>query len=135
VKQAWQFGAPEEKGFGFAQAVGVGDTVYVSGQVGRDENGVAADIESQMRIAYRKIVQVLEQAGATIDDVVDETIFVTDIVTAGPAIRGVRREIYGDSPTVASTFIGVAAIGNPNSPTPLGVEIKCTAVIGSGTAP
>jgi enamine deaminase RidA (YjgF/YER057c/UK114 family) len=86
-----------------------------------------------MRIAYRKIVRILEQAGATIDDVVDETIFVTDIVAAGPVARSVRREFYGDSPTVASTFIGVAAIGNPNSPTPLGLEIKCTAIRGSGT--
>lgn len=131
MKQIWQFGAPEEQSFGFAQAVGVGATVYVSGQVGRDENGVAADIGSQMRIAYRKIVQILEQAGGTIHDVVDETIFVTDIIAAAPAARSVRREIYGESPRVASTFIGIAAIGNPDAPTPLGVEIKCTAVIGS----
>jgi enamine deaminase RidA (YjgF/YER057c/UK114 family) len=131
MKQHWQMGRPEEKTFGFAQAVAVGDTLYVSGQVGTNGDYRPADIESQMRIAYERIALVLAKAGATLDDVVDETIFVTDLATASHVAADVRREFYGESPIVASTFIGVAAIGNPAAAVPLQVEIKCTAVTGS----
>ncbi|MCB0994443.1 MAG: hypothetical protein KDB21_05090 [Acidimicrobiales bacterium] len=129
MKTSWQFGLPEETGFGFAQAVRAGSMLYVSGQVGTDGDRRPADVEGQMRIAYERIVRVLAAAGATIDDVVDETIFVTDLTEAAPAARLVRREVYGASPEVASTFIGVNQIGNPRASTPLLVEIKCTAVL------
>jgi enamine deaminase RidA (YjgF/YER057c/UK114 family) len=134
MKRVWQLGLPEERSFGFAQAVGVGETVYVSGQVGTDGDDRPPDIESQMRIAYQRIVRILHAAGATIDDVVDETIFVTDLASAGAAARAVRREFYGDAPSVASTFIGINAIGNPNAAVRLLVEIKCTAVVNSARA-
>jgi 2-iminobutanoate/2-iminopropanoate deaminase len=38
-KQTKNFGMPWEKEYGYAQAVKVGDTIYVSGQVSHDETG------------------------------------------------------------------------------------------------
>ena len=46
---------PWEKEYGYAQAVKVGDTIYVSGQVSHDEKGNIVglrDMETQMRQAY-----------------------------------------------------------------------------------
>jgi enamine deaminase RidA (YjgF/YER057c/UK114 family) len=129
VKKIAQFGLPEEETFGFAQAVRVGQIIHVSGQVGSDDSGRPAEMAGQMRIAYRRIAQILERSGASMADVVDETIFVTDMRAASAVAAAIRREAYGERIDVASTFIGVACIGNPDAKTPLLVEIKCTAVV------
>src|SRR5262245_49054536 len=109
-KEVFQFGLPEETGYGFAQAVKVGRTIYVSGQVGSDGDHRPAAIGDQMRIAYERIGKVLEHFGATMDNVVDETIYVSDARAAARVVRDVRRQAYGDQPLVASTFIGVQSI-------------------------
>jgi enamine deaminase RidA (YjgF/YER057c/UK114 family) len=38
-KETKSFGMPWEKEYGYAQAVKIGDTIYVSGQVSHDDNG------------------------------------------------------------------------------------------------
>ena len=63
-----------------------------------------------MRIAYRRMAAVLAAFGATMRDVVDETIYVTDMRAASAAAREVRAEAYGTPVEVASTLIGVACI-------------------------
>lgn len=127
MKTITQFGLPEEEGYGFAQAVRVGDTIYVSGQVGRDGDERPADMESQMRIAYRRIERALAAFGATIANVVDETLYVTDFSAAARAAHKVRAAAYGTPIEVASTLIGVAMIGSPDAKIPALIEIKCTA--------
>ncbi|MEO8696300.1 MAG: Rid family hydrolase, partial [Acidimicrobiales bacterium] len=72
---------------------------------------------------YSRIVKLLEMYGATMANVVDETLFVTDMETAIPAAVAVRREVYGGVFDVASTLIGVQRLGGAD----LLVEIKCTA--------
>jgi 2-iminobutanoate/2-iminopropanoate deaminase len=74
-----------EKEYGYAQAMKVGDTIYVSGQVSHDDGDNIVgqgDMEAQMRQTYANIRKVLSQYGATMDNIVDETLFVTDMNTA-----------------------------------------------------
>jgi enamine deaminase RidA (YjgF/YER057c/UK114 family) len=123
-----RFGLAEETSYGFAQAVDAAGVVFVSGQVGVDGDERPADVEGQMRIAYRRIARALAERGLTLADVVDETLYVRDLRTAAPAARTVRAEVYGAPIDVASTLIGVAGIGSPDAPVPLLVEIRCTAV-------
>ena len=125
-----QFGAPEETTYGFAQAVRVGSLVHVSGQIGRDGDERPTDMAGQMRIAYRRIARLLAELGLTMRDVVDETLFVTDMRAASAAAHVVRAEAYGGPIEVASTLIGVAQVGSPDAAVPLLVEIKATAVAG-----
>lgn len=132
MKQIAQFGLPEEDSYGFAQAVRVGDTVYVSGQVGRDGPERPADIEGQMRIAYRRIARALGEFGATMRDVVDETVYVSDMRAAQAVVSAVRAAAYGSPRHMASTLIEVAGIGSPDAAIRALVEIKCTAVVASG---
>ena len=64
----------------FCQGVRVGETIYLAGQVGTDDNGAAPeDLVAQMKHAYAHVQSVLAEYGATMDNVVDETWFVTDI--------------------------------------------------------
>jgi 2-iminobutanoate/2-iminopropanoate deaminase len=60
--------------------VKVGDTIYVSGQVSHDDTGKIVglrDMEAQMRQAYTNIQNVLTQYGATMNNIVEEILFVT----------------------------------------------------------
>ena len=73
-KETKSFGMPWEKEYGYSQAVKVGDTIYLSGQVSHDYKGDIVglrDMEAQMRQAYTNIQKLLAQYGATMDNVVD----------------------------------------------------------------
>jgi enamine deaminase RidA (YjgF/YER057c/UK114 family) len=115
-----------EQVYGFAQAVKVGDTIYVSGQTAFTEQGEVdgiGDMGAQMRRAYANILRVLERNGATADDIVDETLFVTDLMAAATVAHEVRKEVYGGRFEVASTLCQIQQLGTPD----LLIEIKCTA--------
>lgn len=125
-KQIRNLGWFGEQAYGFAQAVKVGDTVYVSGQTAfLPESGIAGvgDMEVQMRQAYVGVAQLLQAYGADMSNVVDETLYVTDMAAAASVARKVRGEAYGEVFDVASSLIGVQALGAPD----LMIEIKCTA--------
>ena len=129
TRETHTFGNFMEEAWGFAEGVKVGDTIYVSGQTGYDESFQIAvgDMEAQMRQAYATIAKVLEGLGSSIADVVDETLFVTDVMAAATHGLAVRTEVYGGTPRVASTLVEVNALGSPD----MMIEIKCQARIGS----
>jgi enamine deaminase RidA (YjgF/YER057c/UK114 family) len=121
-----RFGTEAEAAYGFAQAVRVGKTIYISGQTASPVDGAEGepgDMHNQMRTSYARIGRLLAMYGATMANVVDETLFVTDMPAAIPAAVAIRREVYGGDFDVASTLIGVKRLGGPD----LLVEIKCTA--------
>jgi enamine deaminase RidA (YjgF/YER057c/UK114 family) len=110
-KEAQGFGMPWEDEYGYAQAVKVDDTIYVSGQLSHDAEGnmvgaVPPDMEAQMRQTYANATKILARFGATLDDVVEEVIYVTDMDKAFAAAGPVRKEAYGATrPAVASTIL------------------------------
>ena len=127
-RQIANFGSAAEKGdvYGFAQAVRVGKTIHVSGQVAMTPEGELlgkGDMESQMRAAYANIARILEKLNANMADVVDETLFVADMPAAIRCAARVRGDVYAGHFEMASTLIGVAALGSPD----VLIEIKCTA--------
>lgn len=123
-KKIATFDHPAEKGdiYGFSPAVRVGDHVYVAGQTSSDPT---ASMEAQMREAYASIQAALSQLGATMANVVDETLFVTDMDAATECAARVRSEVFGGRFELASTLIGTTRLGGPD----LKIEIKCTARI------
>jgi enamine deaminase RidA (YjgF/YER057c/UK114 family) len=81
-KRAENHGMPWEKDYGYSQALKVGVTIYLAGQVGHDDKGEIVgqgNIEVQMRQAYANVKKILSRYGATMDNVVDEIPFVTDM--------------------------------------------------------
>jgi enamine deaminase RidA (YjgF/YER057c/UK114 family) len=111
----------------FAQGVKVGNVLYLAGQVGIDVSGKPGpDIVEQTKLAYINIKQVLAEFGATLDSVVDEMVFVTDmqeLMDNVEAVFGVRAEAYGTIPEVSQTLVQVSALVLPK----LKIEIKCIA--------
>jgi enamine deaminase RidA (YjgF/YER057c/UK114 family) len=80
-----------EDAYGYAQAIKVDDTIYVSGQLSHDEKGnlmapASLDesdkpaefsmMERQLRATYANAVKLLARFGASLDNVVEETLYV-----------------------------------------------------------
>ena len=85
---------PWEKEIGYAQALRVANTIYVSGTTGTDVNGNPPDLESQMKLAYRGIQKTLAHYGADLSKVVMERIYSTDMDALIQA-QETRKAIYG----------------------------------------
>ena len=113
----------------FSQGVQVGKTLYLAGQVAMDEAGnIPADLVSQMQLAYHNVASVLAEFGANMDNIVDETWFVTDIndcMAQVEVLFSARHAIYGKAPEVSQTLVQVAALVDPA----LKIEIKCVAML------
>tara|TARA_B100000989_G_scaffold296981_1_gene281489 strand:- start:1536 stop:1925 length:390 start_codon:yes stop_codon:yes gene_type:complete len=113
----------------FSQGVQVGNMLTMAGQIAVDDNGnTPDDLKSQMIMCYENILKILDHFGGTLENVVDETWFVTDIDECMENVSEIfaeREKIYGCKPEVSQTLIGVNALVQPN----LKIEIKCIAHI------
>jgi enamine deaminase RidA (YjgF/YER057c/UK114 family) len=110
----------------FAPATRVGDIVWVSGQVGLDAEGrPGADMPAQARLAFEALKGVLEEAGATLGDVVELNTFHTDLRGEMRAFSAVKDEFF---PTnyPSWTAVGVTQLAAPE----FVVEIRAVAVAG-----
>ena len=137
-KEAGTLGMPWEQSYGYAQAVRVGDTIWVSGQLSHDNEGNIvgpAPVDAQGRIldhdnmriqmaqCYANAGKVLAQYGATLDNVVEEVVYVTDMDAAFAAAGAVRAEAYGGRAVVASTILVTPRLAFPGQL----IEIKLIA--------
>lgn len=107
--------------------VPAGNLVFVSGQVARNVQGETVgkgDIKAQTRQVLENIKSVLESAGATFDDVVKVSVFVTNLEEHLAQIHEVRAQYFKqDYP--ASTLVEVKALVNKD----LLIEMEAIAVI------
>ncbi len=106
--------------------VPAGKMVFVSGQVARDLDGSVAgvgDITAQTRKVLQNMQAVLAESGATMDDVVKVTVFVTHLEQHFAAIHKVRSEFFkSDYP--ASTMVEVKSLVHED----MLIEIEAIAV-------
>ena len=111
----------------FAEGTQVGNTLYLSGQVGIDQDGnTSTGIADQTKVAYTNMQDTLSQFGADMSNIVDETFFVTDMHELFGNIEdvyGAREAAYGGNPEVSQTVVQVVALVQPE----LKIEIKCVA--------
>ncbi len=140
-KQVGNHGVAWEDVYGYCQAVKVKDTIYISGQLSHDKEGkliapAALDesgrplnfetMADQMRQTYRNAMELLARYGATLDNVVEETLYVLDVDAAFKVAGTVRKDLYGSSqPAIASNLIGVSRLAFPEQL----IEITFRAVI------
>jgi len=111
----------------FAEGTQVGNTLYLSGQVGIDQEGnTPTGIAAQTKVAYTNMQDILAQFGADMSNIVDEIFFVADMHELSCNIEdvyGAREAAYGGTPEVCQTVVHVAALVQPE----LKIEIKCIA--------
>jgi enamine deaminase RidA (YjgF/YER057c/UK114 family) len=141
TKDAKGHGMPWENSFGYAQAIKVGNTIYLSGQLSHDEQGNivgAAPIDEngnildhsnmaiQMQQTYQNAKKILSHYGATLDNVVEEVVYVTNVDEALAIGGQVRKAAYGtEKPQVACSLIGTPRLAFPEQL----IEIKFLAIM------
>jgi len=91
-----------------------------------DANGRVAsyDIEAQCRSVFENVRVILEDAGARWDDIVDVTVFLTNMKDDFPAFNRLYAEHFATNQPTRTT-IEVGAL-----PTPIAVELKVIAATG-----
>ncbi|HEX7708690.1 MAG TPA: Rid family detoxifying hydrolase [Thermoanaerobaculia bacterium] len=105
---------------------GIGPRTPGTGEVPgltRDSNGaiVGHDIDVQTRAAIENVKAILEDAGSSLEKVVDVTVYLTDMERDFPTFNAVYGEYFGTiQPT--RTTVGVDSL-----PTPIAVELKVIA--------
>lgn len=113
-----------------SQAMRVGDTVWASGQVGVAADGtVPDDIEAQTRLTFENLKAVLASAGASLDDIVELTLLLTDTSIDLEPFYRVKDE-YIRPPYPAITGFGVSSLALPG----LLLEVRAVAVAGSASS-
>ncbi|MFN3945792.1 MAG: RidA family protein [Allosphingosinicella sp.] len=95
-RQAFHLRPEGERAFGYAQAVKAGNLIHIAGTLSVDDAFTplhAGDLEAQLRTIYASVRETLAQFGASLGNVVRETIFVTDMEAFLAANRA-RIEVY-----------------------------------------
>ena len=118
--------APEAIG-PYSQAVKVGDTVYMSGQiplVPETMTVLEGDFSAQVRQVFDNLTAVAEAAGGSLQDIVKLNIFLTDLSHFG-TVNDIMTD-YFQQPYPARAAIGVASL-------PKGVPVEMDAVMYLGS--
>jgi 2-aminomuconate deaminase len=115
----------------------VGNLLFMSG-IGPREKGstripgvqtdsqggiIAYDIEAQCRSVFRNVRLVLEEAGARWEDLVDVTVYLTNMKKDFPIYNRLWAEYFVDEPPCRMT-VEINCL-----PTPIAIELKCIAAI------
>ena len=102
-------GAPAAIGT-YSQAVKVGNTVYLSGQIGLDPVSMemVGTIEAQIHRVFDNLKAVSEEAGGSLNDIVKLNIYLTDLVHFA-LVNSIMAE-YFFQPYPARAAVGVASL-------------------------
>jgi len=94
----------------YSQAVRVGDTVYMSGQIPLNPATMTLEegIEAQIVRVFDNLKAVAEAAGGSLDDAVKLNVFLTDLGNFAKVNEIMAR--YFNQPYPARAAIGVAAL-------------------------
>lgn len=82
------------------------------------------DIEAQCRQVFANVRAVLEASGARWEDLVDVTVYLTDMARDFPAYNRLYAEHFTTAQPCRTT-LGITAL-----PTPIAIELKCVAALG-----
>mgnify|MGYP001579174935 CR=1 FL=1 len=107
----------------YSQAVKVGNTVYLSGQIALDPaSGALApgDVRVQIVRVLDSLVAVAKAAGGSLHDIVKLNVFLTDL-NDFPAVNEIMAQ-YFKAPYPARATVGVAAL-------PRGAQVEMDAIM------
>jgi 2-aminomuconate deaminase len=105
----------------------VGELLFLSGIGPRDakDNSIPAGIEAQTRSVFANVRAVLEASGARWQDLVDVTVYLTDMAGDFARYNATWAEYFPDPSTApCRTTLGITAL-----PTPISIELKCIAAL------
>ncbi len=107
----------------YSQAVKVGNTVYVSGQIpliAETMELIEGDIATQVRQIFRNLSAIAEASGGTLEDFVKLNVFLTDLGNFA-TVNKVMAEFF-QQPYPARAAVGIAAL-------PRGAEVEVDGIM------
>ena len=107
----------------YSQAIKVGNTVWISGQIPLDPNTmevVSGGIVEETRQVFANLIAIAEAAGGTLDNAVKINISLTDLDNFA-AVNEVMADVFSE-PYPARACVQVAAL-------PKGVQVEIEAVL------
>jgi 2-aminomuconate deaminase len=128
--------APEPIGL-YPHARRVGNLLFLSGvgprkkgskeipgvTLDKDGNIVAYDIEQQCHSVFQNVRYILEASGSRWENLVDVTVFLTNMKSDFPIYNKIYAEYFKDN-LPCRTTIEISSL-----PTPIAIELKCVATI------
>ena len=128
--------APEPVGL-YPHAKQVGNLLFLSGigprergkkeipGVELDQNGniISYNIETQCHSVFKNVRSVLEDAGSNWDNLIDVTVFLTNMKDDFDIYNHIYAEYFKDNQPCRTT-LEICSL-----PTPIAIELKCTAII------
>ena len=111
----------------YSQVARAGNTLYISGQLGLDTNGELVgegDARAQARRAWRNLIAILAEYGATPRQLVKTTTFVTHWAYR-PLVAEARDDVFPEPPYPPSTLVVVQGLAEPR----FLVEVEAIAVL------
>lgn len=94
------------------RAISVRETLYISGQIGIDAQGIASsDFATQTRQAWNNVSAILADAGMTLKDIVKTTIYLVDRANYATFAEVRKQVLDGHKP--ASTLVYVSGLVKP----------------------
>ncbi len=92
-----------------------------------DEDGrlLRYDIAAQCHAVFANVKTVLESAGAGWNDLIDVTVYLTDMANDFPTYNRIWADYFPDAGQApCRTTLGITAL-----PTPIAIELKCIAAV------
>ncbi len=135
-------GAPAPVGL-YPHARRVGNLLFLSGIGPRDPetdgvpglersaagNYLSFDFAAQCHSVFRNVQRVLEASGARWEDLVDVTVFLTDMERDFHTYNAIYAEYFKENQPCRTT-VGISSL-----PTPIAIELKCVAYLESPAPP
>lgn len=107
----------------FNQAIRKGNMIFTSGQAGRNrETGKMGDIRDQAQRCIGNLKAILEEAGATLDDIVKATVFLRHAEDAKAFNEEYEKFFSAPLPARSSAIVGLK---NPD----MLVEMEAVAIV------
>jgi len=107
-----------------------GDDGIPGNVLAADGSLASYDVVAQCHSVFANVRAVLEASGACWEDLVDVTVYLTDMARDFRAYNAVWAEYFPDAMHApCRTTVGITAL-----PTPIAIELKCLAVLADGAA-
>ena len=111
----------------FSPAIAANGMLYLAGMVGRVDGAYPPSVEAQTRATLDSLAATLKAAGLGFGDVVNATVYLTDVRDYG-AMNKVYAEVVGQPPPARAT------VGMPLMSSDARVEIQMTALLRDASA-
>ncbi len=110
----------------YPHAKQVGDFLFLSGIGSRDEldNSIPDNFKDECHSVFKNIRTVIEQSGANWENLVDITVFLTNMEKDFKTFNSIYKEYFKKNKPCRTT-IEVESL-----PTPISIELKCIVYIG-----